>query len=113
MPSRAFQGSRPLQPLDDAWSWQLRAQCRGTDPNLFFHPEGERGRQRQLRQQRAKRICADCPVRRECAEHALGFGEFFGTWGGLSEDERNIELGRPRRVGRRPDVYVRSASAPR
>jgi len=63
MPGRAYMGSRPPQPLDDSWAWQLRARCRGADPGLFFHPDGERGRQRRRRQEAAKTICADCPVR--------------------------------------------------
>ena len=83
MPSRAYQGRRPLQPLADA------------ETSIFFDPGGERRRLR--RQQRAKGICAHCPVTAECDEHVLSFGDFFGTWGGLSEDERHVLLDRPRR----------------
>ncbi len=36
----------------------------------------------------AKRVCAGCPVRAECLEHALTAGERFGIWGGLSERQR-------------------------
>ncbi|RDH78760.1 WhiB family transcriptional regulator [Mycolicibacterium moriokaense] len=97
MPSRAYFGPRPLQPINDVWAWQLHARCRSADPRIFFHPDGERGWQRRQRQNMAKAICGECPVRSECAEHAVTFGEHFGTWGGVSEDERNILLDRPRR----------------
>lgn len=32
----------------------------------------------------AKRICARCPVRAECLEHALATNEHEGIWGGLT-----------------------------
>jgi WhiB family redox-sensing transcriptional regulator len=73
----------------EAFSWQLYAYCRTADPSLFFHPEGERGRARQHRQQKAKEVCAACPVTRQCREHSLIFQESFGTWGGLTEEERS------------------------
>ena len=30
-------------PNSDLWDWQLKGACRGEDPEIFFHPEGERG----------------------------------------------------------------------
>jgi WhiB family redox-sensing transcriptional regulator len=38
----------------------------------------------------AARLCAGCPVRRECLEFELRTGgeESAGVWGGLSEDDR-------------------------
>jgi WhiB family redox-sensing transcriptional regulator len=33
-------------------------------------------------------MCGSCPVRRECATHALSVGEEYGVWGGFSETER-------------------------
>ena len=77
----------------DAWTWQLLARCRGVDPSIFFHPDGERGYARKRRQQRAKALCAECPVAAQCREHSFAFVERFGTWGGLSEDERVRLLG--------------------
>jgi WhiB family redox-sensing transcriptional regulator len=72
--------------------WQLHARCRYEDPGLFFHPDGERGWARKNRQQRARAICAACPVARECGEYSISFQEAFGTWGGLSEDDRKRYL---------------------
>ena len=36
----------------------------------------------------AKAICADCPVRQACLEHALAHREREGVWGGTTERER-------------------------
>lgn len=92
----ALRASSPLIPTEQAWSWQLAARCRGEDTSIFFHPDGERGRAAKRRQERAKAICAECPVAAECREYALNYQEPFGIWGGLSEDERMILLGRHR-----------------
>ena len=62
--------------------------CRDADPEIFFHPEGERGGTRRRRDEAAKAICARCPVIEQCREHALAVQEPYGVWGGLSEDER-------------------------
>ena len=54
---------------------------------------GESVDQRRLRESAAKRICADCPVQRECLEYALRVREPFGIWGGLNETERRSLTG--------------------
>lgn len=70
------------------WSWRLQAACRDIDSAVFFAPDGEHDPERSAREARAKAICARCPVIRECATYALGAGERYGVWGGLSERER-------------------------
>lgn len=75
-------------PLDSKWHWQERGLCRSADPLLFFHPQNERGSSRVRRDQSAKRVCASCPVRLECADYAIRAREPYGVWGGLSEDDR-------------------------
>lgn len=75
-------------PNADLWDWQLRGRCRSTGPELFFHPEGERGAARVARDRAAKLVCATCPVREQCAAHALTVQEPYGVWGGMSEDDR-------------------------
>ncbi|MDF1900796.1 WhiB family transcriptional regulator [Mycolicibacterium smegmatis] len=77
---------------EEAWSWRLLARCRDADESLFFHPDCERGRARSSRQHKAKEVCATCPVISACREHAVRFQEAWGTWGGLSEDERSSML---------------------
>lgn len=75
-------------PIADIWDWQRLGACRGRDSAQFFHPDGERGASRNRREARAKAVCAACPVRAECAAHALAVREPYGVWGGFSEGER-------------------------
>ncbi|WP_235215499.1 WhiB family transcriptional regulator [Phaeacidiphilus oryzae] len=96
--------SRLPGPNADLWDWQLSAACRGVDSSLFFHPEGERGAARTSREQAAKEVCMRCPVRAECAAHALAVREPYGVWGGLTEDEREEMLGRSRHRAPDPDL---------
>ena len=77
-------------PNADFWDWQLDAICRGMDSSAFYHPDGERGMARERRVERAKSICASCPVLTQCREHALTVREPYGVWGGLSEEEREL-----------------------
>jgi WhiB family redox-sensing transcriptional regulator len=90
--------SRLPGPHADFWDWQMQAACRGEDPRLFFHPEGERGEARETRQAAAKLVCGACPVVAECRSHALAVREPYGVWGGLSEDEREAIYRRRRLV---------------
>jgi len=82
------------------WDWQDSARCRGQD-ELFFHPTGERDPARTAREDAARQLCRSCPVRRECARHALTMREPYGVWGGMSEDERAEQLFGPRPVRKR------------
>jgi WhiB family redox-sensing transcriptional regulator len=75
-------------PIADIWDWQRLGACRGRDSAQFFHPDGERGSSRNRREAKAKAVCAACPVRAECAAHALSVREPYGVWGGFSESER-------------------------
>jgi WhiB family redox-sensing transcriptional regulator len=70
------------------WDWQRYGSCRGHDSAQFFHPDGERGSSRARREAAAKSICRACPVRPECAAHALASREPYGVWGGFTESER-------------------------
>lgn len=89
--------SRLPGPNADLWDWQLGSACRHADPDLFFHPEGERGPTRDAREAAAKAVCATCPVLAQCRAHALRVREPYGVWGGLSEDDReHVYAGRGR-----------------
>jgi WhiB family redox-sensing transcriptional regulator len=48
---------------------------------------------------RAQRVCASCPVRIRCRDHALTRPEPFGIWGGLSEEDRKRLHRRARHQG--------------
>lgn len=80
-------------PQAQLWDWQLHGACRGTQSEIFYHPEGERGLARRSRERKAKEICALCPVMRNCRQHSLQYAEPYGIWGGLSESERAALLG--------------------
>ena len=80
------------------WGWQDDAACRGKEVVLFFGPDGERQPERDIRERKAKVVCASCPVRAECLGYAVSRPEKYGTWGGLNEDERASE--RRRRMRR-------------
>lgn len=61
--------------------WTARARCQNWDPEIFFaDPRAD--------SMEAKRVCAGCPVRRECLEYALRTDQRFGVWGALTELER-------------------------
>jgi WhiB family redox-sensing transcriptional regulator len=75
-------------PVAEVWEWQLQGLCRGRDSAQFFHPDGERGSSRDRRELAAKSLCRACPVRAECAAHALATREPYGVWGGFTEAER-------------------------
>ena len=75
-------------PVADVWDWQRLGLCRGRDSAQFFHPDGERGASRGRREAAAKSLCRTCPVRAECAAHALNTREPYGVWGGFTETER-------------------------
>jgi WhiB family redox-sensing transcriptional regulator len=68
-------------------AWLAQAACRDTDPELFFP---ERGHARQG--QKAKQVCAGCPVRQPCRDLAVraasGRGEDHGIFGGTKPHER-------------------------
>ncbi|GAB2677550.1 WhiB family transcriptional regulator [Thalassiella azotivora] len=66
--------------------WMVDALCRQANPEAFY-PEGPPLVRRVVAAD-AKAICAACPVRAECLDHALATGERWGIWGGLDEDER-------------------------
>jgi WhiB family redox-sensing transcriptional regulator len=80
-----------VQRVDDLW--QAKAACRGPQSSVFFPPSHfERKEEKEARENRAKAICATCPVRRPCLDYALRIREPHGIWGGLNEVERKQVL---------------------
>lgn len=72
-------------------TWRQRAACRGLDPEIFYPATEDDA-------EAAKAICALCPVREACLEHALARRERDGVWGGLTERERRRILRQRRRT---------------
>lgn len=61
--------------------WHRRAACRGMGHAVFVTNHAEEDAA-------ALRVCAGCPVRQECLEHALDGRGLVGVWGGMTEVER-------------------------
>jgi WhiB family redox-sensing transcriptional regulator len=61
------------------------ALCAQTDPDLFFPEKG-------VPSGPARRICAQCDVRKECLGEALLRPEQFGVSGGLTSSARKALL---------------------
>lgn len=61
--------------------WVERANCVGTDFEIFFPDKGGSTRD-------AKIVCGRCDVREACLQAAFDRDERFGVWGGYSERER-------------------------
>ncbi|MBK5289422.1 MAG: WhiB family transcriptional regulator [Acidimicrobiia bacterium] len=59
----------------------LSGLCREREPSFFFPSDG-------VGVERARRVCATCPVVDECLEYALAHRIEHGVWGGASERER-------------------------
>ena len=70
--------------------------CHTGDPDLFFA-------ERPDDLEKAKVLCADCPIRSACLAGALERGEPWGVWGGEIFDHgvviaRKRPRGRPRKI---------------
>jgi WhiB family redox-sensing transcriptional regulator len=86
--------------IDDITDWRAHGACLTEDPDLFF-PVSTAGLS-QHQEQRAKAVCADCPVRLECLQYALDSGQVHGVWGGLAADElTRLRRNRQRALRRR------------
>ena len=70
--------------------WAEDAACKGLNPMIFYPATDEEA-------ERAKGICAGCPVRDACLEHAIEAREHNGVWGGATERERQRIIRRRRR----------------
>ncbi len=73
--------------------WRAKAACRGLDPTIFYPSEEDDDAAAD-----AKAVCAVCPVQVECLEHALGYREREGVWGGATERERRRIIRQRRRA---------------
>jgi WhiB family redox-sensing transcriptional regulator len=70
--------------------WRQYARCLGADPELFYPSADDEAAA-------AKRVCAVCPVREPCLDHAIIAREKQGVWGGLTEKERRRLIRQRRR----------------
>jgi hypothetical protein len=63
----------PITPHD----WMTDANCATTSPDAFFPELGSPALD-------ARKVCAECPVKAQCAEYALNLHVRDGIWGGVS-----------------------------
>lgn len=73
--------TQTIPQYDAEHSWMLSGSCREREPGFFFPSDG-------VGVDRARRVCATCPVKQECLEYALRYRIEHGVWGGASERER-------------------------
>ena len=66
--------------------WASQAACRAASPDQLFVRGAE--------QNKAKKLCAGCPVKAECLAEALENQIEWGVWGGMTERERRALLKR-------------------
>lgn len=77
--------------------WWVHASCKDQHPLFDDDSEDYLGRNAQARAlEIAKAFCRDCPVRVECLEDALKFGDSDTIRGGLTAKERAKLQGRNR-----------------
>ena len=74
---------------------RLSVPCHEEEPDLWFAETPDE-------LERAKALCTDCPIRRECLNSALERQEPWGVWGGEILDRGTIVArkrprGRPRK----------------
>jgi len=67
-------------------------------PDAFFHEDPTNGVGPRYDYTIAKKLCAECPIRLECAEYALAADETYGVWGGLTPGQRR-QLNKRNRKG--------------
>ncbi len=79
--------------------WMARGLCTSVPPSRFFPSDG-------AGVELARKICADCPVKEPCLEHALENRIDHGVWGGCSERERRRILKQRRQAGGPSEVRV-------
>jgi len=78
---------QPMYEYDADHAWMLTGRCREIDPGEFFPSDG-------VGVDKARVICASCPVKEPCLEYALRNRIDHGVWGGASERERRRILKR-------------------
>lgn len=88
--------ANPMNNSSRSTEWMNEGNCRNFPPAVFFPADG-------AGVDRARLICATCPVVSQCLEYALVEHIDHGVWGGCSERER-------RRIAKRRRIEVRTAS---
>lgn len=71
-----------------------KAECRNLPTQLFFPADGD-----DAGAARAKAICWQCPVRKDCVAYALPDPNLHGVWGASTDDQRSARRRQLRQAG--------------
>lgn len=71
-----------------------QAACRNLPTELFFPTDKD-----DVTAERAKAVCARCPVRRDCVAYAVADPEVYGIWGATTERQRRNRRRQLRQAG--------------
>ncbi|MFJ9558229.1 WhiB family transcriptional regulator [Nocardiopsis sp. NPDC101807] len=86
------------------WAWQSEAACAGLPLELFYGVDGETDTEADLREERAKKVCDQCPLNtwKTCLEKALipTEGKQHGVQAGYTAKERVIIRRRRQRAAK-------------
>ncbi|MQA14912.1 MAG: WhiB family transcriptional regulator [Pseudonocardiaceae bacterium] len=98
-----------LRLLDAGTDVDTALPCRLHDPDLWFA-------EAPADLERAKALCADCPIKDACLESALSRREPWGVWGGEIFERgavvaRKRPRGRPSKADRERDNAAKEAAA--
>jgi WhiB family redox-sensing transcriptional regulator len=66
------------------------------DPELWW-PNGATGIEAEKAEE-ARSICNRCPVKAECLTYAIERKQYWGVWGGTTEEERREDRRAARRI---------------
>jgi WhiB family redox-sensing transcriptional regulator len=112
MPTTRMSHVPPEPPPWQPHPWMEQALCREVGSEVFYAeaPDGLTGKflaawNREANAQ-ARSVCAACPVRPDCLDHAIDTDERHGIWGGMTPDERRVEA---RQRAARPATSHRDA----
>lgn len=72
--------------------WMRAGRCLKEDPDIWF-PDPRK----HVDNEKAKSICAGCPVKLKCFDYAITHDIRYGVWGGFTEIERERLTGLPRK----------------
>ena len=81
----------PKDQMDDMKTWMDDAACRqgqGTEPRIFETILANRVTHIDADVEKAREVCASCPVMMQCLNHAVRFDIDHGVWGGMLVEER-------------------------
>jgi len=60
--------------------WKSEGVCAQTDPDAYFPEPGGSSRD-------AKQTCMVCEVRPQCLQYAIDTEQYWGVWGGVTQNE--------------------------